>query len=70
MALRECAPIELPKAIESDLKEFKVPVHMEIFEEGAHGVGNLIPQRVKHGFPPTKWPELFLTWFNSFKAHR
>lgn len=32
------------------------------FDEGAHGVGNLIPQRVAHGFPPAKWPELLLEW--------
>ena len=55
-------PIELPKAIERDLKELGVPVRLEIFEQGAHGVGNLIPQRVKSGFPPAKWPELFLKW--------
>lgn len=62
------APIELPKAIERDLKELGVPVRMEIFKEGAHGVGNLIPQRVKNGFPPAKWPELFLKWHREIAA--
>ena len=56
------APIELPKAIEADLKALHVPVRMLIFDQGAHGVGNLIPQRVQHGFPPAKWPELLLEW--------
>ncbi|QGJ70241.1 Acetyl esterase/lipase [Planctomycetales bacterium 10988] len=62
------APIELPKEIASDLKELGVPVHMAIFDVGAHGVGNLIPQRVQHGFPPAKWPELFLAWFEEISS--
>jgi acetyl esterase/lipase len=56
------APIEMPKAIEADLEKLGVPVHLQVFDEGAHGVGNLIPQRVKNGFPPAKWPELLLKW--------
>jgi dienelactone hydrolase len=56
------APIELPQRIKADLEKLGVPVHLEIFQEGAHGVGNLIPQRVQHGFPPTKWPDLLLAW--------
>lgn len=56
------APIEMPKAIKADLEKLGVPVRMAIFDEGAHGVGNLIPQRVAHGFPPAKWPELLLEW--------
>jgi acetyl esterase/lipase len=59
------APIELPQAIESDLKKIGVPVHLAVFNEGAHGVGNLIPERVKNGFPPAKWPELLLNWLDS-----
>ncbi len=35
------------------------------FAEGAHGVGNLIPQRVARGFAPAKWPELLLAWLDS-----
>jgi dienelactone hydrolase len=56
------APIELPQRIKADLEKLGVPVHLAIFHEGAHGVGNLIPQRVQHGFPPTKWPDLLLAW--------
>ncbi|MDI1315017.1 alpha/beta hydrolase [Prosthecobacter sp.] len=56
------APIEMPKAIKVDLEKLGVPVRMEIFDVGSHGVGNLIPQRVKNGFPPAQWPELLLAW--------
>ncbi len=59
------APIELPRAIKADLEKLDVPVRMEIFDEGAHGVGNLIPQRVKNGFPPARWPQLLLQWLGS-----
>ncbi|WP_278468480.1 alpha/beta hydrolase [Gimesia maris] len=59
------APIELPKEITADLQKLGVPVKMAIFDVGAHGVGNLIPQRVKRRFPPAKWPELFLDWYQS-----
>lgn len=61
------APIEMPKDIKADLEALGVPVRMEIFDEGAHGVGNLIPQRVKHGFPPARWPELLLEWLATLK---
>lgn len=56
------APIEMPQAIERDLKALGVPVRMAVFDVGAHGVGNLIPQRVKNGFPPARWPEMLLEW--------
>jgi predicted esterase len=59
------APIELPRAIKIQLEELGVPVKMEIFDEGAHGVGNLIPQRVKNGFPPAKWPQLLMAWLET-----
>ena len=59
------APIEMPRAIRADLEKLGVPVKMIEFDEGAHGVGNLIPQRVDHGFPPSKWPDLLLTWLGS-----
>jgi acetyl esterase/lipase len=58
------APIELPRAIKADLEKLGVPVRMVEFDEGAHGVGNLIPQRVKHGFPPAQWPDLLLKWLD------
>ncbi len=56
------APIQMPRQIKADLEKLGVPVKMLEFDEGAHGVGNLTPQRVQHGFPPTKWPELLLAW--------
>lgn len=56
------APIEMPQDIQNDLEKLGVPVKMSIFDQGAHGVGNLIPQRVKSGFPPAQWPELLLEW--------
>ncbi len=59
------APIELPRAIKADLEKLGVPVHMATFNEGAHGVGNLIPQRVKSGFPPAKWPQLLDDWLKT-----
>ena len=59
------APIEMPKDIKADLEALGVPVKMEIFDQGAHGVGNLIPQRVKNGYPPAKWPELLLEWLKT-----
>ncbi len=58
------APIEMPRAIKADLQKLGVPVRMVEFDEGGHGVGNLIPQRVQHGFPPAKWPDLLLKWLD------
>lgn len=65
----DVAPIELPRAIENDLKILSVPAHMEVFGEGSHGVGDLIPQRVKNNFPGAKWPDLFLRWLQSPSAN-
>lgn len=59
------APIEMPQDIKADLEKLGVPVRMAVFDQGAHGVGNLIPQRVKNGFPPAQWPELLLEWLKS-----
>lgn len=56
------APIDLPRAIARDLETIGVPVRLLEFEEGAHGVGNLIPRRVEKGFPPARWPWLLLDW--------
>ena len=61
-------PLELPQQIKADLEKLGVPVRLEMFEEGGHGVGNLIPTRVKHGFPPAKWPELLLKWLQTLSA--
>jgi len=59
------APIEMPRAIKADLEKLGVPVRMIEFNEGGHGVGNLIPQRVQHGFPPAKWPVLLTDWLKT-----
>ncbi|WP_395742271.1 alpha/beta hydrolase [Prosthecobacter sp.] len=59
------APIEMSQDIKADLETLGVPVRMAVFDQGAHGVGNLIPQRVKNGYPPAKWPELLLEWLQS-----
>lgn len=59
------APIELPRAIARDLEALEVPVRLLEFDEGGHGVGNLIPQRVKNGFPPARWPWLLLEWLEA-----
>lgn len=61
------APIELPRQIKSDLEKLGAPVKMIEFDQGAHGVGNLIPQRVEHSFPPAKWPRLLIEWLESMK---
>lgn len=59
------APIEMPRAIKADLEKLGVPVRMVEFDEGGHGVGNLIPQRVQHGFPPAQWPALLGAWLET-----
>jgi len=58
------APIEMPREIRADLEAMGSPVRMDEFDQGAHGVGNLIPQRVKHKFPPALWPQLMLEWLS------
>jgi endo-1,4-beta-xylanase len=55
-------PVEIAENIVADLKLLGVPARLDRFEEGGHGVGNLIPQRVKAGFPPAKWPQLLIDW--------
>jgi acetyl esterase/lipase len=62
------APIELPRAIENDLKMLSVSVHMEVFPEGGHAVCDLIPPRVNNDFPAAKWPDLFLHWFQGLRS--
>lgn len=59
------APIGLVREIERDLTSLGVPVRLAVFDEGGHGVGNLIPQRVKNGFPPARWPWLLLDWLET-----
>lgn len=57
-------PVEIAENIVADLKKLNVPARLDMYEVGGHGVGNLIPQRVKHEFPPTKWPEHLLRWLD------
>jgi acetyl esterase/lipase len=61
------APIELPQAIKGQLEALGAPVHLEVFDKGGHGVGNLIPQRVKSGFPGAQWPDLMLKWLEGVR---
>jgi acetyl esterase/lipase len=58
-------PLELPQQIKADLEKLGVPVRLEMFEAGGHGVGNLIPARVKSGFPPAQWPQMLLKWLDT-----
>jgi endo-1,4-beta-xylanase len=59
------APIQLPYAIRDQLQALGVPVEMAIFDEGGHGVGNLIPARCKNGFPGAQWPRLLVQWLDT-----
>lgn len=59
------APIELPQAIRAQLEDLGVPVNMQTFDVGAHGVGNLIPTRIAANFPPTKWPDILFAWLEA-----
>jgi acetyl esterase/lipase len=59
------APIQLPKEIKSQLEALGVPVELAVFDEGGHGVGNLIPARYNHGFPGAQWPRLLMKWLDT-----
>jgi acetyl esterase/lipase len=59
------APIQLPREIKQELEKLDVPVSMIEFDEGGHGVGNLIPTRYRHGFPGAQWPKLLGEWLKS-----
>jgi acetyl esterase/lipase len=61
-------PVEIAENIVADLKKLGVPARLDLFEQGGHGVGNLIPTRVQHGFPPTQWPDRMLQWLESLSA--
>lgn len=62
------ALIELPQQIKANPTALGVPVKMDEFAEDAHGVGNLIPQRIAHGFPPARWPQLLLKWLEQIRT--
>lgn len=56
------APIDLPCAIKKQLEALGVPVYLDQYEKGGHGVAHLVPARVAQGYPPTQWPEHLLAW--------
>jgi endo-1,4-beta-xylanase len=59
------APIQLPEEIREQLRALGVPVEMAVFDEGGHGVGNLVPARFRNGFPGAQWPRLLVTWLDT-----
>jgi hypothetical protein len=38
---------------------------LDLHEEGGHGVGNLIPTRVKHNFTGAQWPKVLVEWLGT-----
>ena len=58
-------PVEIATNIIADLKKLDVPARLDLHEEGGHGVGNLIPTRVKHNFPGAQWPKVLVEWLGS-----
>lgn len=58
-------PVEIARNIVDDLRALGVPARLDLFEEGGHGVGNLVPQRVRNGFAPARWPWLLLEWLDT-----
>jgi len=43
---------------------------LDLHEEGGHGVGNLIPTRVKHHFPGAQWPKVLVEWLKSYHVEK
>ncbi|MFZ4767493.1 MAG: alpha/beta hydrolase [Roseimicrobium sp.] len=60
-------PVEIAQNIVGDLKKLGVPARLDLFEEGGHGVGNLIPQRVAHHFPGAQWPKHLVAWLDELE---
>ncbi len=61
-------PVEIARNIVADLTKLGVPARLDLFDQGGHGVGNLIPQRVQHDFPPAKWPWLLIDWLSQLDS--
>jgi dienelactone hydrolase len=61
-------PVEIATNIVADLKMLGVPARLDLFDEGGHGVGNLIPTRVEHRFPGSQWPWLLDEWLKSLPS--
>ena len=59
------APIQLAYEIRDQLRSLGIPVETVVFDEGGHGVGNLIPARYRNGFPGAQWPTLLVKWLES-----
>jgi len=56
------APVELPQAIKAQLEALGVPVQLEVYDKGGHGVGHLSSRWVAQGLPPDNWSVKFLAW--------
>jgi endo-1,4-beta-xylanase len=63
-------PIEIATNIIADLKKLGVPARLDLHEEGGHGVGNLIPTRVKHNFPGAQWPKVLVEWLGTLEGKK
>lgn len=66
--LEKAGPEVIATNMVADLKKLGVPARLDFFDEGGHGVGNLIPQRVKNGFPGARWPQLLLEWLDTLST--
>lgn len=62
-------PVEIAANIVADLKKLGVPARLDMFEQGGHGVGNLIPARVRNGFPGAQWPKLLMEWLKTLPQY-
>lgn len=61
------APIHLAYEIRDQLRALGIPVEVAVFDDGAHGVGNLIPARYRNGYPGSQWPKLLLKWLEGLQ---
>ncbi len=56
------APVELAYAVRDQLKSVGVPVHLDLYDHGRHGVAQLTARRLQQKDPTTEWPEHLLAW--------
>lgn len=63
-------PVEIATNIITDLKKLGVPARLDLHEQGGHGVGNLIPTRVKHDFPGAQWPKALIEWLGTLEGEK
>ena len=67
---RDTPPVHLARAttgIVADLETLGAPARPGLFEKAGHGVGNLIPRRVSHGFPGAQRPKLLIEWLGTLR---